>query len=135
NIQDLVRRVGITYDNLVAILKTQFVNPAAALIPKLERLGAPFSAIKALHDNPALGPMFIAALPADLDYSQYGGPTSKSAQDVVNWLVSDAVYLDAVHLITIANPTPGAIDCTGVQLQLRYANPVPDNKLSGTDWL
>ena len=136
NIHDLARRAGITYDNLVAILKTQFVNPAAALIPKLERLGAPFSAIKALRDNPAsVGPMFMAALPAGLDYSQYGGPTSKTAQDVVNWLVSDAVYLDAINLITISNPTPGAIDCTGTQLQLRYANPVPDNTLSSTDWL
>ena len=67
NIHDLVRRAGITYDNLVAILTTQFVNPAAALIPKLERLGAPFSTIKALRDNPAsVGPMFMAALPAGL---------------------------------------------------------------------
>ena len=64
SVHDLVRRTQITYDDLVAILKTQFVNPNADLIPKLERLGAPFATIKALHDNPAsVGPMFIAALP------------------------------------------------------------------------
>ena len=54
SVHDLVRRTQITYDDLVAILQTQFVNPNAALIPKLERLGAPFATIKALHDNPAV---------------------------------------------------------------------------------
>ena len=137
SVHDLVRRAGISYDNLVAILQTQFVNPAATLIPRLQKLGAPFATIKALRDNPAsAGPLFIAALPADLDFSQYGGPTSQSGQDVVSWLISDAVYLKATHLITISNPTSGAIDCSGAQLQLRYANPdMKANLLSGTDWL
>jgi hypothetical protein len=137
SIFDLTRRAQITYDDLVAILKTQFVNPNANLIPKLERLGAPFATIQALRANPAsVGPMFIAALPPGLDFSQYGGPGSTSGQDVVNWLISDAVYLDAINLITLSNPTGGAIDCSGTQLQLRYANPDNTaNALSGTDWL
>jgi Neuraminidase-like domain/Putative peptidoglycan binding domain len=137
SVHDLVRRMQITYDDLVAVLQTQFVNPSAALIPKLERLGAPFATIKALHDNPmSVAPMFIAALPSNLDYSQYGGPTSTSGQDVVNWLISDAVYLNAINLITISNPTTGAIDCSGTQLQLRYANPDNTaNVLSATNWL
>ncbi len=133
SVHDLVRRAGITYDNLVAILETQFVNPAAALIPKLDALGVSFTTIQALRANStSVGPAVIRALPAGLDYSQYGGPTSQNGQDVVNWLISDAVYLKAVNLITITNPTTGAIDCTGTLLQLRYAN---SNKLSGTDWL
>jgi peptidoglycan hydrolase-like protein with peptidoglycan-binding domain len=137
SVHDLVRRTQITYDDLVAILQTQFVNPNAALIPKLERLGAPFATIKALRNNPAsVAPMFIATLPPNLDYSQYGGLTSTSGQDVVNWLISDAVYLNAINLITISNPTTGAIDCSGAQLQLRYANPDNTaNMLSATDWL
>ena len=137
SIHDLIRRIQITYDDLVAILQTRFVNPNADLIPKLERLGAPFATIKALHDNPAsVGPMFIAALPSNLDFSQYGGPSSTSGQDVANWLISDAVYLKAINLITISNPTGGTIDCSGTLLQLRYANPDNTaNQLSGTDWL
>ena len=137
DLYDLIRRFQIGYDGLVAILQTQFVNPNANLIPKLERLGAPFATIQALQENPAsVGPMFIAALPPNLDYSQYGGPTSTSGQDVVNWLISPAVYSAAMNLITISNPTSGAIDCTGSLLQLRYANPdTTANKLSGTDWL
>jgi hypothetical protein len=137
SVHDLVRRTQISYDDLVAILQAQFVNPGATLIPKLERLGAPFTTIKALRDNPAsVGPSFIAALPANLDYSQYGGPSSTTGQDVVAWLISDAVYLTAINLITIANPSGGAVDCTGTKLQLRYANPDNNaNLLSGTDWL
>ena len=55
---------------------------------------------------------------------------------MVNWLISDAVYLNAINLITIANPTSGAIDCSGTELQLRYANPDNTaNQLSATDWL
>ena len=137
NIHDLIRRFQIGYDDLIAILRSQFVNPNANLIPKLERLGAPFATIKALHDNPAsVEPLFIAALPPNLDYSQYGGPASTTGQDVVNWLISPAVYSAAINLITISNPTSGAIDCSGTLLQLRYANPDNTaNKLSGTDWL
>lgn len=137
SIYDLTRRIQISYDDLVAILQTQFVNPNADLIPKLELLGAPLATIQALRANPAsVGPMFIAALPPNLDYSQYGGPSSTSGQDVVNWLISDAVYLNAINLITISNPTGGTIDCSGTQLQLRYANPDNTaNLLSSTDWL
>ncbi len=137
SIHDLIGRTGITYDDLVAILQTQFVNPNAFLIPRLERLGVTFATIKALRASPAsVGPMFIAALPPNLDYSQYGGPASTSGRDVVNWLISDAVYSAAINLITISNPTNGSIDCTGTQLQLRYANPDNTaNLLSGTDWL
>jgi hypothetical protein len=137
DVHDLIRRFQIGYDDLIAILLTQFVNPNASLIPKLERLGAPFTTIQALQKNPtSVGPMFIAALPPKLDYSQYGGPTSTSGEDVVNWLISPGVYSAAVNLITISNPTNGAIDCSGTQLQLRYANPDNTaNLLSGTDWL
>ena len=137
SVHDLVRRMGIGYDDLVAILRTRFVNPHADLIPKLERLGVPFAAIKALHDDPAsVGPMFIAALPPGLDYSQYGSSAATGEQGIVDWLISDAVYPDAVNLITIANPAGGAMDCSGTTLQLRYANPDnAANQLSGTDWL
>ena len=42
----------------------------------------------------------------------------------------------SINLITISNPTGGTIDCSGTQLQLRYANPDNTaNQLSGTDWL
>ena len=43
--------VGITYDDMVALLQTRFVNPNSDLIPKLERLGVPFATLKKLKDG------------------------------------------------------------------------------------
>jgi hypothetical protein len=132
SVHDLVRLAGIDYDDLVALLQTEFLNPGAALILKLQKLGAPFATLAALKANPtSVGPLFIAALPADLDYSQYG-PNAATGQDIVNWVLSDAVYPVAMNLVTISNPSGGSIDCTGTALRLRYAD---GNTLSGTDWL
>ena len=133
SLHDLVRRFQITYDDIVAVLATQFVNPNASLIERVQRLGAPFTTIAALKQNPStIGPDFIAALPANLDYSQYGG---SGPQDVVNWLCDPTNFNNLMSLIVIANPTTGAIDCSGDQLQLRYANPdATKNMLSEIDW-
>lgn len=134
SLHKLVRRFQITYDDLVAVLQTWFINPNAALIERVQRLGAPFATIKVLKDNTnAVAPEFIQALPANLDYSQFGGT---GPQDVVNWLCDQGNYDRLMGLITIANPTNGAMDCTGDQLQLRYANPdATQNTLSEVDWI
>src|SRR4029434_2872198 len=52
NAKTFTRRVGITYEELIEILKTRFINPSSTLIPKLERLGVPFSTLKTLKDSP-----------------------------------------------------------------------------------
>ena len=133
DLYDLVRRFQITYDDIVAVLETQFINPNASLIERVQRLGAPFTTIQALKNNPsAIAPDFIAALPANLDYSQYGGT---GPQDVVNWLCNPTNYNALMGLITITNPTSGAMDCSGEQLGLRYANPdSTQNLLDEVDW-
>ena len=40
SLQDFSRRLGVSYDDLVAIVQTQFINPNAALIPRLQQLNA-----------------------------------------------------------------------------------------------
>jgi peptidoglycan hydrolase-like protein with peptidoglycan-binding domain len=136
SLHDLVRLLQITYDDIVAVLQTQFVNPHADLIERLERIGAPFATIQALKQNlntpNSIVADFIAALPANLDYSQYGG---SGPQDVVNWLCDANNFNNLMSLILISNPSNGATDCSGEQLQLRYANPDPTkNQLSEVDW-
>src|SRR5262249_29214413 len=85
SLQDFSRRLVISYDDIVAIVKTGFINPNAALIPRLQRLNAPFSTLKTLHDNlgtpQSIASDFIKALPAGLDATQYGGtsPTDYGA--------------------------------------------------------
>ena len=51
NAKQFARRVGITYEDLISVLKTRFINPNSDLIPKLERLGVSFATLKALKDG------------------------------------------------------------------------------------
>ena len=51
SLQDFSRRLGVSYDDLAAIIQTQFINPNAASSRACERLDAPFSTLQALHDK------------------------------------------------------------------------------------
>lgn len=140
SLKDFSRRVSVSYADLIQILETQFINPDAILIPRLQQLNAPFSTLQALHDKlstpQSIAPAFIAALPAGLDATQYGGSTPTDYQAVVNWVTGPQIYPRIMGLITIANPTGSADDCSGADLQLRYSNPDnTKNLLSGTDFL
>ena len=110
------RRSGITYTDVVALLKTRFINPHRALIPLLERLGVPFSTLKALKDGAISDAEFDSLLPAGLDPAEYGG-------DIKAWVKSDDIYARIMGLITIANPTNSIDLCSFDDLQFRYANP------------
>lgn len=140
NLQQLCQRLAITYDDLVAILQTQFINPNAALIPMLALLNAPFATIATLKANlgtsNTIAPEFIAALPAGLDATPYGGSSPNDYNAVVNWVTSPQVYNAIMSLITIANPSNSPDDCSGTALQLRYSNPsAAQSVLSGTDFI
>ena len=124
NLQDFSRRVGVSYADLSSILQTRFINPNAALIPKLQRLNVPFSTLQALQANPqAQAAGFIQNLPTGLDLSQYGG-------DVVSWVVN--LFTTYTDLITFSNPSSNIDDCSGADWWLLYLN---GNPLSGTDYL
>lgn len=116
------RHVGITYDDIVAILQTRFVNPNADLIPKLERLGVPFSTLKALKDGTVTGAAFDALLPsgaAALDPDEYGG-------DIGGWVEDDANFARIMGLITLTDPTGNPDPCRFDTLELRFARPPAD---------
>ena len=63
NAEAYCRRVGISYEDLVALLKAHFVNPNSDLIPRLERLGVSFSVLAALHNGTITDAAFEALLP------------------------------------------------------------------------
>ncbi len=145
SLQDFSRRLGVSYDDLAQIVATQFINPNAALIPRLTALGAPFATLQDLHDNlgtaASIAAQFIGALPAGLDATQYGGATPDDYQAVVSWVTGPAVYPLIMDIITISNPSGNISDCSGADLQFRYSQPPgpnpadPGNLLSGTDFL
>jgi hypothetical protein len=137
SLRDFSRRVSVAYSDLVTILETQFINPNAILIPRLQQLNAPFSTLQALQANPSsVTPGFIKTLPAGLDATKYGGSSPTDYQAVVNWVTDPHTYPRIMSLITITNPSGSSDDCSGASLQFRYANPVnTQNLLSATDFI
>ena len=140
SLQDLSRRLGVSYDDLSAIVATRFINPNAALIPRLQQLDAPFATLQDLHDHlgtpQSIAASFISALPAGLDATQYGGTSPADYQAVVDWVTGSAVYPLIMDIITISEPGGTTGDCSGASFQLRYSNPDNTaNLLSGTDYL
>jgi Neuraminidase-like domain/FHA domain/Salmonella virulence plasmid 28.1kDa A protein len=137
---DFSRRLGVSYDDLVSIVSTQFINPNAALIPRLDALCASFTTLAELNatvgTSGSIAAQFIAALPAGLDAMEYGGNDPGDYQAVVAWVTNPANYQRIMSIITIANPAGTQDDCSGAALQLRYSNPDnTTNVLCGTDFL
>ncbi|HEX8088032.1 MAG TPA: neuraminidase-like domain-containing protein [Blastocatellia bacterium] len=122
NAKNFTRRLAITYDDIVAILKTRFVNPNSDLIPKLERLGVPFAALQALKNNKITDADFDALLPKDSiapDPAEYGG-------DIKAWVRKQANYDRIMSIITLTNPSPTADPCNFDNLEFRFAKPMAD---------
>jgi hypothetical protein len=101
NVKQFSRRVGITYVDLISILRTRFVNPNSDLMPKLERLGVSFTTLKALKDGTITDAAFDALLPSGLtspDPAEYGG-------DIKAWIRNQANYSRIMGQITLAIST------------------------------
>jgi hypothetical protein len=100
--RDFARRCAITYDDLVSILRTRFINPSRDLIPKLERLGVSFAVLSALktNNNQTTDQQFdalLAAMALPPDPAEYGG-------DIKGWIKDNANYSRIMGLITLAIP-------------------------------
>ena len=98
NAKAFARRMDITYEELIEILKTRFVNPNSTLLPRLERLGVPFATLKALKESKLTGPAWLALLPKPVpDASQYGG-------NIETWVKNPTNYTNFMSLITLTTP-------------------------------
>ena len=140
SLQDLSRRLSVSYDDLSAIIQTRFINQNAGLLQRLQRLNAPFATLQDLHDNlntpQSIAADFISALPAGLDATQYGGTSPGDYQAVVDWVTGPAVYQLIMGIITISDTGANTGDCSGAAYQLRYSSPDSTaSLLSGTDYL
>ena len=100
NAKQFARRIGITYEDLVSVLKTRFINPNSDLVPKLERLGVSFGTLKALKDGTITDPefdMLLAGLAVPPNPADYGG-------DIKVWVKDNDNYARIMGLITLAVP-------------------------------
>jgi ABC toxin N-terminal region/Neuraminidase-like domain/Putative peptidoglycan binding domain len=129
--QDFSRRTGVAYSDIVSILKTQFINPDAILIERLQRLSVPFSTLQTLMSTPSTAAAFMNSLPSGLDARAYGGsyPTDYSA--VVAWVTNAANFTNISNIITLSNPANNPDECAGSSFEFRYLN---GNPLTATDF-
>lgn len=106
--------VNITYDELVRLLKTQFINPGTILVPALDQLQLGLDQIQAFYDGTLSNADLNSALPAGLDLTVYGG-------NVGSWLTANKMLITRLILLTDINP--GNDECSLAGMELRYANP------------
>ena len=132
SLQDFSRRTGVSYTDLVSIIQTQFINPNAILIERLERLNVPFSTLKALNTNPSNAAAFKAALPAGLDATAYGGSYAADYDAVVQWVLNSANFNRIASIVTLADPGGSADPCSGSSFQFQYSGGTP---LTGADFV
>jgi peptidoglycan hydrolase-like protein with peptidoglycan-binding domain len=138
SLQDLSRRVGVSYDDLVALLQTRFINPSSILIPRLERLNMPFTTLQKLkNSDPTVTPaIFKGLLPAGIDARAYGGQNPGDLDAIVAWVTNQTNYDRLMAIIAYTNPANVQDFSSASELQLRYTNPDPTaNKLRGADFL
>ena len=125
-IKNFTRRIGITYEEMIEILRTCFVNPHSTLIPKIERLGVSFATLKALKDGTISDAEFNAKLSPGVDelLHLYGG-------DIKTWVKNEENYSKIMKLITVSNPIATDDLCSFDIMEFRYAD--PDNNANKLD--
>ncbi len=129
SVRDLCRRTEITPVDLVNILKTEFVNPGAALIPKLEHLGLGFDDIRAFRDGAINSAELQSRMAAGVEPERFGG-------DVEAWLLDDTTFDRIMGLIVLTNPQDPSDMCDLSALELRHPDPDPlSNRLEWNDFI
>src|SRR5262249_48151922 len=106
----------ISYEDLIELLRTRFVNPNGTLIPKWERLGVTLSTVKDFKDGTITDQQFEDALAPQLDAAQYG-------DDIKGWVRNQANYDNIMSLLVLADPTNANNVCSVDALEFRYADP------------
>jgi peptidoglycan hydrolase-like protein with peptidoglycan-binding domain len=112
----IAEKTGVSYDDLIDIVKARFINPDSYLIPKLEKLGLSFVEIKQFKDGSMSQATLESKLPAGLDRSEYGG-------NVASWLIADYSKIMGLILFTAIDTTKSNLGLD--KAELRYS--LPDN--------
>jgi hypothetical protein len=139
NFQTFSRRVGISYEDVAAILRTRFINPATGLAARVEALGVPFEVLQLLKAGGIVDSDFVELLPAGLDPVAYGAHPAAHKRDygpIVAWVKNDANYATLMGLITLAKAPDADDTCSAATLRIGYANLDPArHDLRGVDFV
>ena len=121
-VKQFARRVGVTYDDIIAILNTRFVNPSSDLVPKLMRLGVSFPTLAGVADGSIGDTEFTAMLPQG---ALAPDPAAYGQDGIAAWVKK--TYAQLAGLIVLTDPAAvpdmdGAIESCNIDtLEFRYA--------------
>lgn len=101
NARQFAKRMEVSYEDLILILKTRFINPDSDLIPKLQRLGVSFVILKTLKDS---GTTFDATFDGLLPSGANAPDPQAYRGDIKAWVKDNANYARIMGLIVLAVP-------------------------------
>ena len=110
------RRVGISYEDLVTILKTNFINPGYSIVPLFEKLQISIANLDKFYKGTLTNAQLDNLIPKEILPADYGG-------DIKQWLRDRQNVI--MGLITLTDISAAGTECNFAALELRYA--LPDN--------
>ena len=128
NFQFYCRRVGLSYEDMAAIVRTRFINPNTGISARVEMLGVSFEVIQALKAGIIAEAEFTDLLPSGLDPVTYGAHSAAHKRDygpIIAWIKDEANYARIMGLLVIAKAEDSDDVCSAAGFRVRYANPDP----------
>jgi hypothetical protein len=110
------RRMGITYEDLVSLLNTHFINPGLGLVPLFQKLGINLEELNQFYTGVLTEAELDALIPPEAAPEAYDG-------DIKQWLRDNEELI--MGLITLTDIGPEATECNFAEVELRFA--LPDN--------
>jgi hypothetical protein len=108
------RRMQISYEELVQVLKTKFINPGIVLTSLLQKLQISLADLQAYYTGTLNDAQMDAKIPVGTNPANYGG-------NVKQWLKDNRLLI--MGLITLTDIGPKATECNFAEVELRYALP------------
>lgn len=120
------RRTAVSHEELVALLKTRFINPGVELVPALRSLPLSLKTLQSWFDGETSDEDLLALLPEGFDLTAFGG-------DVLQWLEDNRQLIMGMIVLTDVSPEP--VECDFAQVELRLALPdVAANRLTALQY-
>ncbi|MEQ7011289.1 neuraminidase-like domain-containing protein [Actinopolymorpha sp. B17G11] len=115
------RRLGLDYEELTALLRTQTINPAVTVLPAFESTGLGFDDLRSFLNGTMSAADITAALPAGFDPTPFGC-------DVPAWLLVNGPSL--LRLVVLSGPDEAAFG----DLRLRHTDPALSSGVDELTW-
>lgn len=118
------RRVGISYENLVNLLKTNFINPGFELVRLFQKLKINLADLQKFYDGTISNAQMDGIIPPEIVPADYNN-------DVKQWLRDNQSLI--MGLITLTDIGVATVECNFADVELRFARPNnATNKLTTT---